>query len=80
MALVAIRTLPAQEEDIRHMGSIPGLGRSVGGGYGNPAVLFLPVNPIRKRHGKLQFIGSQEFNMTKSDLAPWGSPQRKSKL
>ena len=28
--------LPASEEDIRDKGSVPGLGRSPGGGHGNP--------------------------------------------
>ena len=30
------KNLPANAENIRHMGSIPGLGRSPGGGHGNP--------------------------------------------
>ena len=31
-----IQNLPANAGDIRDMGSIPGLGRSAGGGHGNP--------------------------------------------
>ena len=31
-----VRNLLANAEDIRDMGSIPGLGRSLGGGNGNP--------------------------------------------
>ena len=30
------KNLPASVEDIRHMGSIPRLGRSPGGGHGDP--------------------------------------------
>ena len=35
MALV-VRNLPADTEDIRDVGLIPGLGRSPGEGHGNP--------------------------------------------
>ena len=35
VALV-IKNLPANAEDKRHVGLIPGLGRSPGGGYGKP--------------------------------------------
>ena len=31
-----LKNLPASAEDIRDTGSIPGLGRSPGGGKGNP--------------------------------------------
>ena len=33
---LVIKNLPANAGDIRDMGSIPGLGRSPGGGHGNP--------------------------------------------
>ena len=32
----AAKDLPANAEDLRHTRSIPGLGRSLGGGHGNP--------------------------------------------
>ena len=35
MALV-VKNLPANSGDIRDMGLIPGSGRSLGGGHGNP--------------------------------------------
>ena len=41
MALV-VKNLPANAGDVRDMGSIPGLGRSPGGGHGNPYPVFLP--------------------------------------
>ena len=34
MALL-VKNLPANAEDMRNAGSIPGLGRSTGGGHGN---------------------------------------------
>ena len=38
MYLVAlvVKNLPANIGDIRDVGSVPGLGRSLGGGHGNP--------------------------------------------
>ena len=35
MALV-VKTLPASAGDVRDVGSVPRLGRSPGGGHGNP--------------------------------------------
>ena len=34
--VLVVKNLPADAGDIRDMGSIPGSGRSVGGGHGNP--------------------------------------------
>ena len=31
-----VKNLPANAGDVRDLGSIPGLGRSLGGGHGNP--------------------------------------------
>ena len=40
-----IKNLPASVGDIRDMGSIPGLGRSPGGGHGNPLQYSCLENP-----------------------------------
>ena len=45
MALV-VKNLPASAADIRDMGSIPGLGRSPGGGHGNPLQYSCLENPM----------------------------------
>ena len=45
MALV-VKNLPANAGDIRHMGSIPGLGRSHVGGHGNPFQYSYLENPM----------------------------------
>ena len=37
---------PANAEDVRDMGSIPGSGRSPGGGYGNPLQYSRLENPM----------------------------------
>ena len=50
------KNLPANAGDIRDAGSIPGLGRSPGGGHGNPLAwkILWTDEP-----GRLQSIGSQ---------------------
>ena len=45
MALV-VKNPPANAGDTRDMGSIPGLGRSPGGGHGNPLWYFFLENPM----------------------------------
>ena len=44
VALV-VKNLPANAGDLRHVGSIPGLGRSPGGGHGNPLQYLCLENP-----------------------------------
>ena len=51
-----VKNLPANVGDARDMGSIPGSGRSPGGGNGNP--VFLPG----KFHGQRSLAG----------CSPWG--------
>ena len=45
VALV-VKNLPASAGDIRDTGSIPGLGRSPGGGHGNPLQYSCLENPM----------------------------------
>ena len=45
MALV-VEKLPGNVGDVRDMGSIPGLGRSPGGGHGNPFQYSYLENPM----------------------------------
>ena len=45
MAL-AVKNLPAKSGDIGDMGLIPGLGRSPGGGHGNPLQYSCLENPM----------------------------------
>ena len=45
VALV-VKNLPANAEDIKDSGSIPGLGRSPGGGHGNPLQYSCLENPM----------------------------------
>ena len=48
MALV-VKSPPASAGDVRDTGSIPGLGRSPGGGHGNPLQYFYLENPMDRR-------------------------------
>ena len=41
-----VKNLPANAEDKRDTGSIPGSGRSAGGGHGNPLQYFCLENPM----------------------------------
>ena len=45
MAL-AVKNLSANAGDIRDIGSVPGLGKSPGGGYGNPLQYSCLENPM----------------------------------
>ena len=59
VALV-LKNLPASAGDIRDMGSIPGSGRSPGGGHRQPTPVFLPGEiPWTEEPGRLQSIGLQ---------------------
>ena len=58
MALV-VKNLLGNAGDIRHMDSIPGLGRSPGGGHGNPLQVLAWRIPWTEEPGGLQFTGWQ---------------------
>ena len=45
--------------ELRNMGSIPELGRSPGGGHGNPLQYSCLENSVERGACGLQFIGSQ---------------------
>ena len=53
-----VKNLPANTGDMRDMGSIPGLGRSPGGGHGNP----LQNSCLKNPHGEKSLVG----------YSPWG--------
>ena len=62
MALV-VNNLPANVGDIKDAGSIPGLGRSSGGGHGNPLQYSCLENP----HGQRSLEGYSPQGHTQSD-------------
>ena len=46
---LVVKNLPANVGYIRDMGSIPGLGRSLGGGHGNPLQYSFLENSMDRR-------------------------------
>ena len=55
-----VKNPPANAEDIRDMGLIPGLGRSPGGGHGNPLQYSCLEKPTEVP-GRLQSTGLQRI-------------------
>ena len=68
VALV-VKNLSANARDIRDAGSIPGLGRSPGGGHGNPLQYSCLENP----HGQGSLAGYSPWGWKELDMteAPW---------
>ena len=48
LLVLVIKNLPANTGGIRNLGSIPGSGRSPGGGHGNPLQYFCLENPMNR--------------------------------
>ena len=57
--VLVVKNSPANAGDIRDMGSIPGLGRSPGGGHGNPLQYSCLENP----HGQKSLGGLQSLEL-----------------
>ena len=57
--VLVVKNLPNSEGDSRDTGSIPGSGRSPGGGQGNPLQYSCLVNPMDGEPGGLQSTGLQ---------------------
>ena len=54
-----VKDLPASAGDIRDAGSVPGLGRSRGGGHGNPLQFSCLENPM-DRGAQWAAVGRKE--------------------
>ena len=54
-----VKNPPSNAGDIRHMGSIPGIGRSHGEGSGNSLQNSCLEDPCTEEPGRLQSIGSE---------------------
>ena len=63
VALV-VKNLPANAEDIKDSRSIPGLGRSPGGGHGNPLQYSCLDNPMDRILVGYSPWGRKESDMT----------------
>ena len=53
-----VKNPPANAGDIRDTGSVPGLGRSIGGGHENPLQYSRLGMPWTEEPGRVQSIGS----------------------
>ena len=53
-----VKNAPANAEDMRDTGSIPGFGRSSGGGYGHSSILAWRI-PWTEEAGGPQSMGSE---------------------
>ena len=70
-----VRNLPANTGYTRDVGSIPGLGRSPGGGQGNPLQYSCLENPMDRRAWRaIQSLGSQRVGHDCSNLASAHAP------
>ena len=63
MAL-AVKNLPANAADLRDVDSIPGLGRSPGGGHGNPFQYSCLESPVDTRAWQATVQGCKELDTT----------------
>ena len=64
MALV-VKNPPVNAGDVRDVGSIPGLGRSLGGGHGNPLQYSCLENPMGRGTWQAPVHGvTKELDMT----------------
>ena len=72
-----VKNPPANAGDTRDADSVPGLGRSRGGGHGNHASTLAWRIPWKEETGRLQSIGLQSWTRLKfSSLAHSSAKQR----
>ena len=65
VALVA-KNLPANAENVRNLGSIPGSRRSLGGGHGNPLQYPCLDNPMDRGAWQAKVYQVTELDTTES--------------
>ena len=65
VALV-VKNLPANAGDVREAGSVPWLGRSPGGGHGNPLQYFCLKNPMDRGAWQAAVHRVAELDMTEA--------------
>ena len=63
-----VKNLPANAGDVRNVGLISGLGRSLGGENGNPLQYSCQKIPRAGEPGGLQSVGLQSW----TQLSTWG--------
>ena len=68
-----VKNLPASAADIREAGSIPGLGRSLGGRHGNPLQYSCLKNPMDKGAWRVMVHGVAK---SQTQLKQVGTPAK----
>ena len=66
-----VKSPPANAGDTRDPGSVPGLGRSPGGGHGNP----LQYSCLENLHGQRSLVGYSSWGHKESDTTEQPSTQ-----
>ena len=66
LVALVVRNPPADAEDVRDMGSIPGSRRSPGGGHGNPLQHSCLENPMDRAAWQATVHGIAELDMTEA--------------
>ena len=61
---LVVKNLPVNSGDVRDVSLSPGLGRSTGGGNGNPLYNSCLENPWTEESGGLQSRGGKELGTT----------------
>ena len=61
-----VKDQPANAGDLKDLGSIPGLGRSPGGGHGNLLQYSCLENPMDRRTWQATVHGHKESNIAKA--------------
>ena len=61
--VLEVKNLPANAGDIRDVSSVPRLGRSLGGGHGNPLQYSYLKNPRTEESGGLPSLESQRVGL-----------------
>ena len=62
--MLVLKNPPANAEDIRDLGLIPGLGRSLGGENGNPFQYLCLENPVDRGAWQATIHGVTELDTT----------------
>ena len=61
-----VKNLPGNAGDLRDVGLIPGLGRSPGGGHGDPLQYSCLENPMDRGFWQATVLGVAESDMTEA--------------
>ena len=75
--VLVVKNLPAKAGDIRDMGSIPGSGRSPGGGHGNPLQYSCLENSMDRGAWQALSIGLQRIGHDTHTITLWGDTLNK---